>query len=112
MYGIEVRERGAVTLVRLRGEFDLFALDDLRETLDAVAGLPGKAIVDLAGISFLDLLCSRELAVRSQLQGCHLAFQTPSPEATASIEAAGLEAWFRFQPDAGRNDPQLFSGVS
>lgn len=112
MYGIEVRERGSATLIRLRGEFDLSALDELRGTLDAVANLPGQALVDLADVTFMDLLCVRELAVHSQLQGDDLAFQAPSPEAAASVEAAGLEAWVRFQPDAGRNDPQIISGVS
>ena len=112
MYGIEVRERGAITLIRLRGEFDLSALDELRGTLDAVASLPGRAVVDLAEVTFMDLLCVRELAVRSQIQHDDLAFQAPSAEAMASVEAAGLEGWVRFQPDAGLNDPQLFSGVS
>lgn len=112
MYEIEVRERGAVTQVRLRGEFDLFALGELRETFDAVANLPGPALADLAEVTFLDLLSVRELAARSQIEGRRLAFQTPSPEAAASIEAAGLESWFRFHPDPDRNDPQIFSGVS
>jgi anti-anti-sigma factor len=111
VYDIEVRRRGALTLVRLRGEFDLFALGKLRETFEAVASLPGRILVDLAELTFLDLLSARELAARSQLEGFRLAFQSPSPEAAASIEAAGLEAWFRFHPDPDRNDPQIFSGV-
>ena len=112
MYDIEVRQGGAVTLVRLRGEFDLFALGELRETFDAVASLPGRILANLAEVTFLDLLSVRELAARSQLEGCRLAFQTPSPEAVASIEAARLGDWIRFHPDPDRNDPQIFSGVS
>jgi anti-anti-sigma factor len=112
LYDIEVRRRGTLTLVRLRGEFDLFALGELRETLDAVASPPAQILADLAEVTFLDLLTVRELAARSQIEGCRLAFRTPSPEAAASIEAAGLEGWFRFHPDPDRNDPQIFSGVS
>lgn len=97
MYAIEVRERGAVMLVTLRGELDLCALDDLRETLDAVASLRGPAVVDLAGVTFLDLLSARELAVRAHLYGPRLVLRAPSPEAVASIEAAGLEGWVRFR---------------
>ena len=109
MYAIEVRERGAATLVALRGELDLFALDDLRRTLDAVANLREPAVVDLAGVTFLDLLSARELAVRSNLY--RLALQAPSAAVVASIEAAGLGDWVRFRPDADRNGPQIFSGV-
>jgi anti-anti-sigma factor len=112
LYDIEVRGRGDLTLVRLRGEFDIFALGELRETFDAVANLPGEVLADLAEVTFLDLLTVRELAARSQLEGCRLAFHAPSPEAAASIEAAGLEGWFRFHPGTDRNDPQIFSGVS
>ncbi len=112
MYGIEVREHGEVMQVTLRGELDLFALGELREALDAVACLRGPAVVDLREVTFLDLLSARELAVRSHLYGHRLAFRSPSPEALASIEAAGLGAWIHFPPDADRNDPQIFSGVS
>jgi anti-anti-sigma factor len=112
VYDIEVRQDGAVTLVRLYGEFDLFALGELRETFDALASLPGRILADLAEVTFLDLLSVRELAARSQLEGRRLVFRTPSPEAAASIEAARLGTWIRFHPDPDRNGPQLFTGVS
>lgn len=112
MYAIEVRERGAATLVKLRGELDLFALEDLQRTLDAVASHRERAVVDLADVTFLDLLSTRELAVRSYLHGPRLALRAPSSEVVASIEAAGLGDWVRFLPDADRNGPQIISGVS
>jgi len=112
LYGIEVQERGGVMRVTLRGELDLYALDELREALDAVARLRGPAVVDLREVTFLDLISARELAVRSHHYGQRVAFKSPSPEACASIEAAGLGGWFHFPPDADRDGPQVFSGVS
>lgn len=112
LYAIEVRERGAATLVTVRGELDLFSLSELQRTLDAVASLWGGAVVDLAGVTFLDLLSARELAVHAHLYRSRLALQNPSPEVVASIEAAGLGGWVRFRPDADRNGPQLVSGAS
>ena len=112
MYGIEVREYVAVTMVELRGELDLFSLADLRETLKRVLGLSRPAIVDLSGITFLDLHSARELVLRYQLHSDHLTLSNPSCWVSASIEAFELGAWITFHPGADRNDPQIFSGVS
>jgi hypothetical protein len=71
LYGIEVREYVAVTLVELRGELDLFSLADLRETLNRVLSLSRPALVDLSGITFLDLHSARELVLRYQLHTDH-----------------------------------------
>ena len=68
MYGIEVRQSGAGILVELWGEFDLFSLANLREALNHVANLHRPTLVDLSGITFLDLLSARELTISSQRQ--------------------------------------------
>jgi anti-anti-sigma factor len=112
LYGIEVREYVAVTMVELRGELDLFSLADLRETMNRVLSLSRPALVDLSGITFLDLHSARELVLRYQLHADHLTLSNPSRWVSASIEAFGLGGWIHFHPGADRNDPQIFSGVS
>ncbi len=97
-------------MVELRGELDLFSLGELRENLNRALG-PGKsALVDLSGITFLDLECARELAVRSQLYADHLTFRNPSPQAQASVEAFGMEGWILLYPAGGdREEPPVVS---
>ena len=112
MYGIEVRELGAGMLVELWGEFDLFSLARLREALNGVASLQRPALVDLSGITFLDLQSARELAIRSQLFSHYLTFGNPSPEVRASARAFGLEGWVRLQTGGDHKEPPVFSGVS
>ena len=112
MYGIEVRQSGADILVELWGEFDLFSLTELREALNGVASLQRPALVDLSGITFLDLLSARELAVSSQLYSHYLTFANPSPEVTASTRAFGLEGWVRSEARGDRREPPVISEVS
>ncbi len=111
MYGIEVRQSGAGILVELWGEFDLFSLTELREALSHVASPQRPTLVDLSGITFLDLLSARELAIRSQLYSHYLPFANPSPEVTASVRAFGLEGWIRSEA-RGRREPPVISEVS
>ncbi len=112
MYGIEVRQSGTGILVELWGEFDLFSLTRLREALNRVASLQRPTVVDLSGITFLDLLSARELAIRSQLCSPYLTFNNPSPEVTASARAFGLENWARSQAGGDRSGPPVISEVS
>jgi anti-anti-sigma regulatory factor len=94
LYGIEVRESGGGVTVFLRGEFDLFSLGELSETLSGVAALRCRTLLDLSGVTFLDLQAAREIAVRSELYAHHLTLRNLSPQATASVEAFGLTNWF------------------
>ena len=112
MYGIEVRQSGTEFLVELWGEFDLFSLTRIRKVLNDVAGLQRPTLVDLSGITFLDLLSARELAVRSRLCSHYLTFGNPSPAVTTSARAFGLEGWTSFQTGGGRREPPVISGVS
>jgi anti-anti-sigma regulatory factor len=112
LYGIEVRESGAGVLVELWGEFDLFTLGNLRETLNIVLDLRRPIFVDLSGITFLDLDSARELAVRAQLYTTYLFLRDPSPWVTASFEAFGLGGWIPFHPGADHEEPPLVSETS
>ena len=112
MYGIAVRESGAGMLVELWGEFDLFSLGDLCRTLNGVLDLRKKILVDLSGITFLDLASTRELTVHAQLYADHLTLHNPSLQVTASVEAFRLASWVRFYSRADREEPPVFSGAS
>lgn len=112
MYGIELRESEAGVAVELWGEFDAFSLTDLSVVLAEVSRLRGPTLVDLSGVTFLDLQSARELAIRSLHYVQNLSFGNPSAEALASIRAFGLEGWIRFVPDTGRDAPSIFSEVS
>ncbi len=112
MYGIEVRQSVAGILVELWGEFDLFSLARLREALDHVASLQRPTLVDLSGITFLDLLSAWELAIRSQLYSHYLTFANPSFEVTASARAFGLEGWVRLHAGGGHSETPVISEAS
>jgi anti-anti-sigma regulatory factor len=112
LYGIEVRECGASVLVELWGEFDLFSLVNLREALNNVLGLRRPTLVDLSGITFLDLDSARELAVRAQLYAHHLFLRNPSPWVTASLEAFGLGGWIPLHLGADHEEPPVISETS
>ena len=102
MFGIEVREWGETgVLVELRGEFDQHNLEDLRETLSGVVALRRPTLVDLSGVTFLDVGVTRELAIRSQLYAHHLILCNPSWQVWASVAACGFESWISF----GADDP-------
>jgi anti-anti-sigma factor len=109
LYGIEVREYGSVTLVELWGEFDLFTLHDLRETLNRILDSMKPVLVDLSEITFLDLDSARELAVLSELYARHLVLRNPSLQVSTSIEAFGLGEWMNFHPTSDRAEPPLIS---
>lgn len=110
MYGIEVREADTKGMVmELWGDLDLFALDTLLKTLNSVAILREPTAVDLSGVTFLDLGCARELAVRSQLYAHNLSLRNPSSQVRSTIRACGLEDWFRFQLKPELTEPAVFS---
>ncbi len=100
MHVIEVREWGEEgVLVELRGEFDGHNLQDLRQVLDSVVALRRPTMVDLSGVTFLDVEATRELTIRSRLYAHHLTFRNPSPQVRASVAACGFDEWFDFRSD-------------
>jgi anti-anti-sigma factor len=110
LYGIEMRESHAGAVVELWGELDIFCIEELKRVLTDVSSRP--MLVDLSGISFLDLQSARELAFRSLLYKHDLTLRNPSPQVIATMRALGLERWLDLLPDTGRDGPQVFSGVS
>ena len=94
---INVREQcEGGTLVELSGEFDLHDLEGLRVALGGDPATARPAVVDLSGVTFLDIGVTRELALRSQLHAPHMTLLGPSPAVLASVAACGLGDWFDF----------------
>jgi anti-anti-sigma factor len=99
--GIEVRERGEEgMLVELRGEFDQHNLEELRETLGEVVALRRPTVLDLSGVTFLDVEATRELTIRSRLYAHHLTLSNLSWQVWRSVAACGFEEWLDFHTEA------------
>ncbi len=109
MHGIQAEDFGAGVSVGMRGEFDAYSLPDLRETLDHVCAFGKPVVVDLSGVTFLDLQSARELMVRSLIQAHQLAFENPSSGVLASIRALGIDGNSHIR--TGREEPPVFSEV-
>lgn len=73
--------------VDLVGEFDAYDLETLCQVLDVLSHSREPACVNLSGVTFLDLECARELAIRSYLCGGRLTLHSPSWQAAASLRA-------------------------
>ena len=98
--GIEVRKQGEEgVLVELRGEFDRHNLENVQETLNDVAALRESTLVDLSGVTFLDVGTSRELVVRSLPYAYRLTLRNPSWQVRASMRGCGFGAWANFRSD-------------
>lgn len=107
MHGIQAEDFGAGVTVGMRGEFDAYSLPDLRETLDHVCAFGRPVVVDLSGVTFLDLQSTRELVVRSVIQAHQLVFENPSSSVLASIRALGVDG--KTHIHTGQEDPPVFS---
>ena len=77
--------------VELSGEFDLDELDILRSALDGAMRAGRTVCADLSGVTFLDILCARELVERTCFHGGRLVIRSLSRQARASLEACVLE---------------------
>ncbi len=107
MHGIEAVDHGAGVKVGMRGEFDAYSLPDLREALDHVCAFGKPVVVDLSGVTFLDLQSARELVVRSLFRAHHVVFENPSSGVPASLQALGIDGRARIR--SGREEPPVFS---
>jgi len=106
LHAIELTESdGDGTLLELRGDLDGFSLPELSAALDRVAGLRRSALIDLSGVTFLDVQSARELTRRSWLYGHHVALVNPSWQVLASVGACGMGDWARF--GTGHNRPEV-----
>ena len=88
---------GRDVLVELSGEFDQHDLQNLSDALGGAVSSGRVAVVDLSGVTFLDVGTTRELAVRSQLHAHQMTLHSPSTAVHASVAACGLESWFDFR---------------
>ena len=109
MHGIQAVDYGAGVSVGMRDEFDAYSLPDLRETLDRVCAFGKPVVVDLSGVTFLDLQSARELVVRSLIQAHQPAFENPSSSVLASMRALGID--YRARIYGGREEPPVFSAA-
>jgi anti-sigma B factor antagonist len=88
-----VEEQDHAVVVRLVGELDLYNADEVRQALgEVVAREPGRVIVDLADVSFID---STGLGVlveaRSKLADRKtFVLSAPQPETRRALEISGL----------------------
>ncbi len=90
------REDGSVE-IKLRGELDLFSINELRETLSGVSSLRRPTTIDLSDVEFIDIQSTRELAVRSQLYAHHVTLLNPSRQVRRSVKACKLGGWVKFE---------------
>lgn len=109
LHAIELTESGGEgPLLELRGDLDLLSWRELSAALDRVAGLRRPALVDLSGVTFLDVQSARELAVYSWLYGHYLSFANPSWQVLASVGACGLRDRMQFGSAADQEiSPEL-----
>jgi anti-sigma B factor antagonist len=95
---IEVTERDAAIVVRLGGEIELHTASPVRRALlDAVGRAPGRVVVDLTEVEFMD---STALAIlveaRARLADAdNLVLAAPGLEARRALEISGLDRILR-----------------
>ena len=80
--------------------------------LSDVSTCSGPVLIDLSGITFLDLQSARELVSRSLACSRPPTFLDPSSQVTATMRALGFEGWPTIPPATVRDETQVFSGIS
>ena len=92
-----VEDHGDTLVVRLAGELDLYNAEPVRETLfDAAAKEPGRLVVDLSEVEFIDSTALGVLIeARSRLRN-RKAFLLAAPglETRRALEISGLDRHF------------------
>jgi anti-anti-sigma factor len=70
LLSVEVLQQGRTALVALRGELDLLTISKVAEVVDALAPGPDGVrhmVLDLRGLTFMDVLGLRELIKQNEL---------------------------------------------
>jgi anti-anti-sigma regulatory factor len=89
---IEIREPTHLGIsIELSGELDIRDLEHLRCSLDDALTSELATCVHLLEVSFLDMRCTRELAIRARLHGSQLELRNPSWQVETSFRACGFE---------------------
>ena len=97
--------------VQLAGEFDAYDWESLHQVLDALLSSRETVCVDLSRVTFLDLTCARELAVRSHsFYGNRLTLHNPSWQAVSSFRACLHDRLDHIQLDSLPLSPSQVSG--
>ena len=94
---VGVSESGDAIVVALTGELDLYNAPAVRKTLlEAVARAPGRLVVDLGEVIFLDSTALGALVeARAQLaKGDAFVLAAPGLEARRALEVSGLDRHF------------------
>jgi len=107
-FAVEVQRRDDVAIVQPRGELDLATVETLRAALDDIKG-PGRLVLDLRGLSFLDctglhlLVALHQRAQRDEFQ---LTLLAPTAPADRPIKLLGLDRALPFAaPDDALDRP-------
>ena len=77
--------------IELSGELDIRDLEHLQSSLDDALTSGLATCVHLSGVSFLDIRCARELAIRARLHGSRLELRNPSWQVEAGFRACSFE---------------------
>ncbi len=87
-FSVEVQQRDDVAIVQPRGELDLATVETLRAALDGHQE-PGRLVLDLRGLSFIDstgLHLLVALHQRAQRDGFQLTLVAPAAPADSAIQ--------------------------
>jgi anti-sigma B factor antagonist len=96
-----VEENGAVTVVHLTGELDLYNAHVVRDALaEATAGSPERLVVDLSGVTFIDSTALSVLIDARKALANRRGFllSTPGIETRRALEVSGLDKHFSVHP--------------
>ena len=90
-FSVEVQRHGDVAVVEPRGELDVATVLTLRAIVEEKS--PGRLVLDLRGLSFIDssgLHLLVALHQRAQSDGFQLALVAPAPPVDRAIQVSGL----------------------
>jgi anti-sigma B factor antagonist len=92
-FAVGVERRNGALVVQPRGELDLASVGTLRAALDGVE-TPGRLVLDLRGLSFIDSTGLRLLVVldqRARRDGFQLTLVPPPAPVDRAIRVSGLD---------------------
>jgi anti-sigma B factor antagonist len=91
-----VKEQGGAVVVGLRGELDLHNSEDVRAGIESAGGSPpGRIVVDLADVEFVDSTTIAVLVQANRAAGKgHFRLAAPSPEVRRALGTAGVDRYF------------------
>ena len=99
---VETDVLAAAATVRVCGEVDLATVAELRAGLEeAVAGRPGRLVVDLAATTFIDASGMNAIAWarRAVPPACEMVLRNPNRLARMVIEVTGMDRICRVEVD-------------